>query len=400
VDETNILAAVLGSRKAWETVHQIGVGPSELSEVGRAVYDAASVQYDRDKSLSVVSTELLRAQAERKFGKGSMADSVMDYVGRLPSDISRINVIEEHRLLRLGHVSATLASLLASGNHGEDTDEAIERYKVLVAGEESEEESDRLDIDDFDEEQGERIRLYPKEISDFIGGGVRRGNNVVIFGRPNSCKTMLALNNAACLAKNGYKVLYVANEEPPRDLTQRLLSRMSKIDIDEIDADPQARQAAFDRAGRAYKQNWFLLHKAGVTARDIRQAAARIRPDVIIVDQIKNVHVAEDNRALQLDKLARQVREMGIEYDAVTISVTQAGESAEGRIILGQTDVEWSNTGIPGAADLMIGIGVNDELDGLNKRMLTICKNKIKNRHGSFPVWVDSQRTLVSGRAL
>ncbi|MHC4649217.1 MAG: DnaB-like helicase C-terminal domain-containing protein, partial [Planctomycetota bacterium] len=140
----------------------------------------------------------------------------------------------------------------------------------------------------------------------------------MIYGRPNSAKTMLSLNNAACLAKNGYKVLYVANEEPPVDLTRRLLSRMSKIDIDKLE-DPDTLRQAFDAGGKAYKKNWVLLHRAGCTYQDIRRACARIRPDVIIVDQLKNVHVNEDNRALQLDRLARQVRELGIEFNAVTI---------------------------------------------------------------------------------
>jgi archaellum biogenesis ATPase FlaH len=323
----------------------------------------------------------------------------MEFVDRFPSDVSKVNVSEEYRLLRLGRTATTLATYLASGQHGETTQEALAQYQTLVAGEAGEEFKERMTLDDFDADEGERIRLYPSQLSSHIGEGVHRGHNVTIFGRPNSGKSMLALNNAACLAKNGYKVLYVANEEPPADITRRLLSRMSKIDIDELE-DRDTLKRAFGMAGKAYNRNWVLLHKAAVTAADIRRACARLRPDVVIVDQIKNVAVAEDNRALQLDKLARQVREIGIEFGAVTISVTQAGESAEGRLILGQTDVEWSNTGIPGAADLMIGIGVNDEFLADDKRLLTICKNKIKNSHGSFPVWIDPQRTLVSGRAL
>jgi hypothetical protein len=56
-------------------------------------------------------------------------------------------------------------------------------------------------------------------------------------------------------------------------------------------------------------------------------------------------------------------------------------------------DVEWSNTGIPGAADLMIGIGVDEEYLATNKRMLSIPKNKVNGRHGAFPVWIDPTKT-------
>ena len=399
MDETLLLAAICGSRRAYENALRIGLASGDFTETGRVILDSATDQYTRDADAKAVSRDILRSQVERKFGAGSMADSVVEFVDRFPRDVSKVNVVEEYRLLRLARTSTTLATLLASGNHGEATQEALVQYATLAAGEEGEEFKERLTLDDFDDDRSARIALYPKELNSYIKGGVHRGHNITVNGRPNSAKTMFALNNAACLAKNGYRVLYVANEEPDQDITLRLLSRMAKMDIDKLDT-REGRAEAMKRAGSAYKKNWILLHKANVTARDIRRQCARLRPDVVIVDQLKNVYVAEDNRALQLDKLARQVREIGIEFKCVTISVTQAGESAEGKLILGMTDVEWSNTGIPGAADLMIGVGLNDEFMSENKRMLTICKNKIKNQHGSFPVWIDAQRTLISGRAL
>ncbi len=241
--------------------------------------------------------------------------------------------------------------------------------------------------------------LYPKSLEKFIGKGVRRGHNVTIYGRPNSAKSMFALNNAALLVKQGYKVLYIANEEPAQDITLRLLARMTRMPLDQLQDDPAARSKAFRLAEPEYR-NWVLLHKGEITARDIQRQAARLNPDVIIVDQLKNVAVAEDNRALQLDKLARQVREIGIDYEAVTMSLTQAGESAEQKLKLGMSDVEWSNTGIPGAADLMIGIGTNTEWEAQGKRLLTVSKNKIKPVHDSMTVWINPNYTVVSGKPL
>lgn len=399
MDDTMLCAAVCGSRQAYEQLTRIGFSEGDFSEVGRVVIDAASEQYRRDTELQRVSPDLLRSQAERRYGKGSMADHVMEFVGQFPRDLSKINVLEEYRLLRLGRCSTTLATLLASGKHGPETQDELAKYQALVAGDQGEEFKPRLTLEDFEAQDSDRIPIYPKQLRSFIGDGVHRGHNITVYGRPNSAKTMFVINNAAIFAKTGYKVLYVANEEPAQDITRRLLARMSQIDIDELE-NPERLREAFRRAGQAYRDNWHLLHKAQCTYADIRRAAARINPDLIIVDQLKNIHVSEDNRALQLDRLARQVRELGIEFDAVTMSVTQAGESAEGRLILGMSDVEWSNTGIPGAADLMIGIGVNDEFLADNKRMLSICKNKIKNQHGAMPVWIDAQTTRISGTAL
>ncbi len=108
--------------------------------------------------------------------------------------------------------------------------------------------------------------------------------------------------------------------------------------------------------------------------------------------------MSEDNRALQLDKLARQVRELGIELGCVTMSVTQAGESGQNKPVLDLGDVEWSNTGIPGAADLMVGIGVDPNLAADNRRMLSVPKNKVSGKHGAFIVWVDPKKTMFMSR--
>ena len=395
MDETMLCAALTGQKKAYETLIRNGLDARDFSEAGRCIVESATEQYKRDDNQKAVDLVVLRNQVERRFGTGGMADTIMEFVATFPDDVSQINVVEEYRLIRLARVSTLLATALATRQHGEATESLLVKYDALVAGGTSEEHKDRLEVDDFSEDDEMRIPVYPQSLNDFIGGGVLPGHNITVYGRPESAKSLFVLNFAACALKEGYRVLYVANEEPAFDITKRLLSRMAQIDIDEL-RQHDALKYAFKETKDDYKR-WHLLHKAGVTARDIRQHAARIKPDLIIVDQLKNLECGDDNRALQLDRVARQVREIGIEHSCVTISVTQAGESAESRLILKMTDVEWSNTGIPGAADLMIGIGVPHGHE--TQRMLSIPKNKANGKHGNFPVWINPQQTSVTSKA-
>jgi len=393
IDETNLLAAVCGDRGNYEQIIRIGVSPGDFSDAGRCVFDAAVEQYRRDPELRAIQEDVLRNQVVRRFGRGSMADSVMDFVAGFPREVSAINVLEEYRLLRLGRTSTTLATLLATGQHGDETQSLLAKYQILLEGSGGAEEKTRLTAEDFEDEDGARVPLSPPLLNTFIGGGVLRGHNITVYGRPDSGKSLFALNQAAVACKNGFRVLYVANEEPAHDITLRLLARLACVDVMKLRNRDVIIQA-LDKAGKAY-DNWNLLHRAGCTARDISQAAARIRPDIIVVDQLKNLSCSADNRALQLDVLARQVREIGIEHNAVTMSVTQAGDSASGKLVLEMNDVEWSNTGIPGAADLMIGVGLNDEFLAEDKRYLSIPKNKVNGKHGGLHVWIDPQRTAV-----
>jgi len=397
MDDLKLVAAICGDRKAYENLNGIGLDSTDFSEAGRSVVESAGVQYRRDAKSKRIDLDVLRSQIVRRFGAGSMSDSVMDYVAGFPKDISKVNVIEEYRLLRLGRVSTELATLLATGQHGSATEDALAKYRRLAAGEEAEAFKARLTPEDFEADDAVRIPVYPSSLNDFIGGGVKRGHNIVVYGRPESGKSLFAINAAAGYCRAGYKVLYVANEEPDTDITLRLISRLAGCDIEAL-RDAAVRRDAFKHIREPYK-NWYLLHRAGCSVRDVSRQAARLRPDVIIIDQIKNLACAEDNRALQLDQLAQQVRGLAIEFKCVTMSVTQAGDSAEGRLVLSMNDIEWSNTGIPGAADLMLGIGVDAEYHGLNKRMLSICKNKANGEHGHFPVWVNPKKTAVLSRA-
>jgi KaiC/GvpD/RAD55 family RecA-like ATPase len=398
MDDIKLTAALCGDRSCYEKLKGIGLDSTDFSEAGRSVVESAGVQYQRDASCKRIDLDVLRSQITRRFGAGSMSDSVMEYVAGFPKDLSKINVIEEYRLLRLGRVSTELATLLATGQHGNDTAESLAKYQRLAAGEEAEAFKPRLTIEDYEDDDAVRIPVYPSALNEFIGGGVKRGHNIVVYARPEVGKSQFALNAAAGWCRDGYKVLYVANEEPEQDITDRLLSRLAGCDIECL-RNMGMRRRAFIRSAKAYK-NWTLLHRAGVTARDIARQAARLRPDIIIIDQLKNLQCADENRALQLDRVAQEVRNLAIEFDCVTVSITQAGDSAEGRLKLSMNDIEWSNTGIPGAADLMIGIGVNEEWYGLNKRMLTVCKNKANGAHGSLPVWVNTKRTAMVSKVI
>lgn len=383
-DEAPLLAAIMQDRRVYAAAKQIGLQADDFSDAGRLLVRCAAEQYRRDPALPAVSADVLARQIVRRVGNKDVAQTYIDYAAALPTASSGANLVEEYRLLRRSRAAMNLAASLASG---EDNQELLDKY-LQLRDEPAAEQKFRMTAEDFAApDDSLRIPLSPKTLNEFVGGGVLPGHNITVYGRPDSGKSMFALNQAAYLCRLGKPALYVANEEPARDITRRLLARLSNMPIASLDAPTAMKQHA-----NAYGR-WHLLHMAGVTIRDIRQAAGHIKPALIVIDQIKNVVVGDDNRALQLDKLARAVRELGIEFNAVTLSVTQAGDSASDKLRLDMGDVDWSNTGIPGAADLMIGIGVNDEWALQDKRLLSVAKNKVNGRHGAVPVWIDAQRT-------
>lgn len=391
LDGMLIAAAIKGDRNAYETFKRTGLDIESLPEAAGAVIRACSVYYRRDPNAKCVSTDILRAQIVGRFGEGDVSRSIMDFVASFPKDISGINVAEEYRSIALRNTEIQLAGLLATGHDRNQLDELLARRESLLTSTFSETDDFRLDLDDFEEDKIARIPVAPTGLNSYLNGGVKRGHNLVVYGRPDSGKSGFTICNAAFWIKNGYTVLYVANEEPREDITQRLLSSYCQVDIARLSNRDNLRKA-FTIIEPAYER-WHLLHKAGCTPADIGAAAQRVKPDIIVVDQLKNLACREDNRALQLDKLAREIREIAIDRHCVTCSVTQAGDSAEGKPVLSMGDIEWSNTGIPGAADVMVGIGVDDTLRADRKRMLSVPKNKASGKHGAFPCWFYPETT-------
>lgn len=399
MNEDLVLAAILESRSAYEQAVSLDLLKANcLSESASVLAELAARQYQLDPALQKADRALLRSAVESRYKARGVATNIVDYMRSLPSDVSSVNVMAEAQRIRQHEIGQELATRLASGRHDAETGELIERYQAVS---ETTVEGDlrkwRLEAEDFGGTSGQRIPLVPKILNSKLNGGVLRGHNIVVYARPEIGKSLFALNFAAYSVATGKRVLYVANEEPDKDITRRLLARLTGTDINNLHSE-QAIAEAIDKCRSRY-ENFHLLHEAGCTARDVSKAALQTEPDIIIVDQLKNLKVDDDNRALQLDRVAREIRQLGIKHNAVTLSVTQAGATAQNKRILDMNDVEFSHTGIPGAADLMIGIGADENDLAINRRTITLNKNKVSGVHASFPVWVDPTITaFTSGR--
>ena len=103
-----------------------------------------------------------------------------------------------------------------------------------------------------------------------------------------------------------------------------------------------------------------------------------LKPDFVVVNQIRNLAIGGvSSMTEKLERAAIGMRNLCKKENILMISVTQAGDSASNKLVLEQSDVDSSKTGLPSACDLMIGVGVNQEYEDSNMRCLSTPKNKI-----------------------
>lgn len=313
-------------------------------------------------------------------------------------DVSASNIAELVLETKRKSVGNKLATALLE-NDKKKIEEYKDKYSSLEFPDNNEEEEEDYcgeSVDSLLEEDsagaGARIKLLPKRLDDFCKSKTKRGHQIVIIARPNAGKTATTLTLTYGFALQGLSVLIFGNEEPVIDTRMRAISCFTGMLEEEIKADPAKAQALLDKRG--WKNVRFIPLHPG-TPKQIERYVERYKPDVIVVDQIRNLNVGADTRVNQLERAATEMRNIAKKHSCLVVSITQAGDSADNKLVLEMGDCDSSNTGIPAQADLMIGVGVNKEYEMHGLRMFNLPKNKIGGVHGNFQVKFNARTSRV-----
>ena len=402
MSERNLLASCLRSRKAFEVVAD--KVSDALSEQGTLIMKHAAAYYDRDVDAQSIDTEVLTNELGRSLSNPKHKEMFTTLVKDLAGlEVSPDNVVHDYLAIQREAAGAKLASALIAGDNPEKATQLIEEYESWCSGELAEEEDDVLQAydvralvkDNFDDRA--LIKLYPKSLNDRLDGGALRGHHIVIFARPEMGKTLLTINLVYGFLRQNLTVLYIGNEEPVVDTALRMVCRLTERTKYEVHDNPEdAMKIAMDNG----YGNVILASLSPGSPREIQKLITEYAPDVLVIDQLRNLSVGKtEGFTQQLEAAATAARRLGKRNNCLTVSVTQAGDSASGKAVLEMGDVDNSNTGIPAQADVMIGIGATQEDEAQGRRVLSLPKNKRSGNHEFFAVGIDPSISLVRSLA-
>jgi archaellum biogenesis ATPase FlaH len=236
------------------------------------------------------------------------------------------------------------------------------------------------------------IRVAPPSLNRRLQGGVIRGNHIVVVAYPETGKTLVTMTMTAGFVQQGLKVLYIGNEDPIKSVIVRFISCLTGKTASKIAEDPKG---TMHRAIDMGYKNAVFAGLSGGTLEDIRALLVKHKPDALIVDQIRNISTKSENRTQQLETVARAMRDFAREFSCVAVSVTQGADSSRNKLMLDMGDVDGSNVGIPGTADVMLMIGMNEDYSSKDRRHFCLAKNKVGGNHESWPVLVKPQLSRV-----
>jgi len=395
--ERKVLSASMHSREAYDRVAD-HVEREDFTEQGYVIWSGIQDYYAADGGTTKVDATLLGDAIARVIPADKHKEMFKNLVtGLYDSDVSAPNVVADLLATKRDRVGKQLAAALLDG---EPAGELHDKYGSLLLAEdlgESEESEERVGLsveelctEGFD--PANLIKIMPESLNKRLGGGVKPGHHLILFARPEMGKTMMTIEMMAGFARQGLRCLYIGNEDPIDDINMRIVNRLTNMTKEEVLKDPKLADSEARQNGY---ENIVLAPLAPGTPREITKLIEKHQPSVLVLDQLRNLNMSQDNYVLALENAAKQARQWAKRYSCVVVSVTQAGDSAARKAVLDMGDVDYSNTGIPAQADVMIGMGASDQHAKNLEVVLSLPKNKVSGVHEYFACGVQPHLSKI-----
>ena len=372
--ETQLLGASIQSKDAYTRLYRLGFG-KEISDTSKVIWKELGEYYNVDSNAKYCDKELLAERLLSKYPSEVHRNKISQTLGNATTG-SVANVLEVYRSFKTASLEEQLAVCISSGQRDKIPDLMHRWRSVQDISSEAYGTTLHKGII-FSEEEIEKfnpIKLYPDVINDWTDGGIEKGEQAIWNARPNIGKTAMALTIASGSARDGLRVLFLTNEESPRKTKIRFSQAFLVSTKERILANPQGAAQVIQSKGG---DNFFFKElDGGGTFEEIERHIIECEPDVFVLDMMRHLRVRGNSKHEKLEEIARVCRDYAKKYDFASHLFTQAGDSAEGKRFLDKGDIDESNTGVPGACDLGIGIGADETQMGHDMRTLSFWKNK------------------------
>lgn len=404
--EASIIAACIADRRAFEVVVELESN-ADLSPNGVVLFKFISEYYGRDKRCASIDTEVLLDTIEAQKPLAYEKLSVVIEKLPEPSPANLINSLTEQRLKRLG---AEMTAAFAAGDTAKGAELSTEYKETYELGVRSDEEEDELfkvyqdvSVAELTESlrEGANLSLMPEILGEIVYN-MMQGDHIVVFGPVNGGKSAVVIQIAGDYLYDGLKVLYVGNEDPADRMVLRMVCNIVGQSLSEVEGDMDGYT---DEARDSGYSNFIFKELAGGTVTDIERLCTKFKPDVCIVDQARNLApaprkgAADDAQAEVMFQLRCIYKRLKI----VGVSVTQAastdmkGKPIDNKVKLEQCDVFGSKREVAAQADVMIGVGVTEQMKEYGQLYLNVCKNKASGIHDGVMCHIDPFTSTVKG---
>lgn len=173
-----------------------------------------------------------------------------------------------------------------------------------------------------------------------LNGGLRRGNLIVIAGRPKMGKTSIALNIGNNIALDGGVTAVLSMEMSKSELHDRNLASIGKIPLDHLLEATKMDETDWPRMTAAIQKintmELYLDDQGGMSLLDVRNKLKQVKRragklDVAVIDYLQLMSATGDNRNAQIESITRGLKSLAKELDVPIILLSQLNRKLEDR---------------------------------------------------------------------
>lgn len=401
--DAKVLSSVIDSRKAYDKVKSY-ISEEDLGLQAQAWWPLVVECYLADQQAESLDRDILGAKGKRDLPEKHV-DMLLSWFHELPEGVSPDLVVKE--LLELKrYVKGNELSQAIQGRQSSRIDDLLSEYSSLRAATQLGSSEVTWTMDDSEMttslNRDNLIKFAPQRVNERLQGGIGPGDTILIFGRPEAGKTLFTVNAVAGFLKYKRKTLVIGNEEGTYRTRKRIVCNLANVDNDGYDADPEGALAKARERGLDYL---YICHMQPGSPAEIEELVKEIQPEVVVVDQIRNLTLGKTNDKLtdRLGELGTAMRSMANRHGFASVSVTQAGDKTErhGQEVppwLTMADIADNRTSLAGQFDVIIGVGCTEELRRNDSRAISFCKNKLSDKedaHEGLVVKINVGRSKV-----
>ena len=179
------------------------------------------------------------------------------------------------------------------------------------------------------------------DLDEFLEGGIRPGELVIVGARPSMGKTALAMSIGVNMAQD-YSVAMLSMEMPHNEVRDRLTAMLGRVSLSAVKRPSRGNGLDWGRVmdgiDRAKDLNFYVSDQGGLTINQVRGKARNIKRmhglNVLLVDYIglMNGLDGKQPRAYQLEEISRGLKTLAKELGIGIVCLAQVNRKVEERV--------------------------------------------------------------------
>lgn len=351
--ESALLGALLLDAKAWDRVCDIVVEADFYRYEHRVIFDAIAALAGKADVFTVYE-HLQRAGKATEAGGLSYLTMLAQYIPSAANIVRYAAIVRDRSILRgLAFASDEIATL--AFNSGDKDVAAVldeaERKVCSIArarGKASEEWVGAYDgmlahSALLERRSSGELTAWPtglRDIDEYLEGGIRPGELIIVGARPSMGKTALGLTIGVHMAQTR-SVGVLSMEMSHMEVNDRLTAMLGNVSLSAVKRPTKGEGLAWDRVlngvDRAKDLRLAVSDQGGLTINQVRSKARNLKRanglDVLVVDYIGLMTGLDPkaNRNAQLGEISRGLKNLAKELQVAVLCLAQLNRAAEER---------------------------------------------------------------------